>query len=161
MMDNRFDKNQAVDELNLFKAEIAYPELKPPENIQDILSSLLSLNKLKTFGPVELNEYSVLLSAYALFLTNQENKSKTEINWCESNIKHIVGRELINTDGYGFVEKDHRIRSTHDVAKKLEAKKLEAQLKIDYIQNMSLKLHHITETLKNLAYEKARQRREG
>lgn len=156
-MDNRFDPKEIRAEIDKFKGSVWLPKLEAPENIESVLKELASYQTLRGLDPVKLNEYAVTIAVYSTYLTMEFNRYVTERNWCESNIEHIIGRELENVEGYGYQEKSHKIRSLHPEAIKLDEKKLLAQTKIDYISNVSQKLQFLCEMLKNLAYSKSKQ----
>lgn len=151
---NRFDPDDVKSQIEMMKAELFFPSLEPPQNIQVIMKQLSDLTVLKSLSPMDLSEYSVLLDHYGLFLTTQENRLKSYLNWCESNIKYIVGKNIDKSYGYGFNEKDAFIRSNDMTAHDLEFKKLGVQAKLDTIQFMSLKISRLSDTVHNLAVEK-------
>lgn len=153
MSKNRFDPQHMSEEIAVMKAEMHFPEVQPSEDINNILAKISSIQHIKRLAPDELNEFALLISVYSLYITQEENRLKSKISWCESNIKYIVGRESKNVDGY-FQEKDLFIRSTEETARKLGIVKSEAEVKLEQIKYVSNKLQHISEMLKNLSFEK-------
>src|SRR5262245_2229426 len=106
------------EEMEAMRSEIRFPNLKAPDNINDIINEISSMEKLRRLDPSTLNEYAVAISIYSLYLTHETNKLQAKVDWCESNIKHIVGLHIRSIDGY-FNEKDCFIRANNDEATKL------------------------------------------
>ena len=152
-LNDRFDINEAADLLKEYKEEIKFPTLKPPQDIEFILDNLGSNEYIKSLCREDISSLMVSLSLYSLFLTSQEARLKTYVNFCESNIKFIVGENMNSMQGY-FNEKDLAIRATNDLAKDYEAKKLSAHLKLDSIMFISQKLEKLGDVLKTLYFEK-------
>lgn len=153
-LNNRFDTDEMVSHINEFKEEINFPSVVSSVEIQEIINKLSDRNILRMMGPDELAEYGVVLNQYALFLTIQENRYKAYLHYCESNIKYIVGRELQNCNEYGFEAKNLQIRSTNTTAQELETQKITAEIKLEYIKNISFKIQSLTESIRNLVFEK-------
>jgi len=158
---NRFDIKEMGSHIELMKSEMGFPEVRAPENINTLVNNLSNLEYLTKLSPLMISEYSVLLSTYSMYLAAQENKLNAYHDWCEANIKHLVGQLLEEAPGYGFQEKDLSIRSNHPTAAELCEKQLIAKTKLLVIKGISLKLEFICGTLKNLYYEKARIAKHG
>ncbi len=153
---DRPTEQETKEDLELFKAEIFLPELKPSAEIQKFLENVPNSQYLRDLASMDLQEKQVQLAHYAAFLTSQENRMRSFINYCENNIKVIVGRMMQEAWGFTFAEKDLYVR-THDAnAQELQAKKDKAQVKLDYINFMGQKIQNIADTLKGLCFEKNR-----
>lgn len=151
---NRFDADKVAEQLEGFKADIYWSNLTPPANIQNILRDVTDQSRLRAFDSETISEYAVLLGAYSAYLTGQENRLTSYVNWCETNIKYIVGKQLADAPGYGFSEKDCYIRANDANAAGLEVKKMQTQAKLDAIKYLSQKMAFLSESLKNLGFEK-------
>lgn len=151
---NRLRPEEIQDRLVSFKSEIYFPEFRPPENIQDLVNKSSNINLLRAMTPMDLHESCVLLLSYSMYLTSQENSLKSFINWCESNLKYIVGGHLQDVQAYSFAEKDVSIRANVPQAAELETRKQAAQVKLDHLIFLSKKLEMLAESMRNLAYEK-------
>lgn len=150
---NRLNPDELSARLESMKAEMYWPEFNPPKNITDLLNTVSSLEYLRRLGSTDLAEYSVMLGAYALFLNTQENRLTAYINWCESNLRFLVGQKAHDVEGY-FTEKDLYIRANDPDCKKLENIKLECQVKFDAIKDIHKRLEFFIGTLKNLYFER-------
>lgn len=151
---NRFDSSEMKEKLELFKAETFLPQLSPNKDIPEIIQKLLILANIKNLDPVTIAEYSVILETYSLYLIMEENRCNSYLNWCESNLKHIVGKKCQEVPPAYFSEKDIYIRANDDNAVFLEEQKLIAQTKLDTIKGVSSKLKFIGDNLRGLAYAK-------
>jgi hypothetical protein len=161
MMDNIKDRFSAAEMsalLEVFKAEIHFPNLTPPSHIQEILDFVSDRTKLRTLSSIDLAENAVMLSCYSIYLLSQENRCRSYSDWCESNIKYIVGQKIREVSGYGFQEKDIQIRSNDDTACGLEKMKLIAQTKLNTIYLLSHKIQFLVKSIEQLCYEKGRNR---
>ena len=152
---NRLVTDEIEDRMATFKAEIYFPTFTPPKNIQDIITKTSDLNMLKNMTPMDLGESATLLASYSLYMATQENKLKSFVNWCESNIKYIVGLHVQDVQGY-FTEKDLYIRAKVEKAAELEGRKQAAQVKLDSLYFLSKKIEVLSDSLRNLAFEKHR-----
>lgn len=150
---NRLKPLEIRERLEIFKAEIRFPSIKPPDKISDILNKLIDISTLKVLTAEQLSEHMVLLAGYNLYLCEQENRLIATINWCESNIKYIIGKNVDQIEGF-FTEKELKIRANEQNAQELEKIKLEMQVKLDSIKNLGFKIDFVTNNLKNLYYER-------
>lgn len=154
---NRADAHEAASYIQSFKTDIGLPLVDPINEMTEILTKFNDRPYIKSLSPVELMEYSLLLGNYSLYLTMQENRLIAFINWCESNIKIIVGKNLNEVSGY-FNEKDSYIRANEKTALELSDMKLVAQAKIDSIKWISTKIQHISDILDRLSHEKSKEK---
>ncbi|NBV99934.1 MAG: hypothetical protein EBR67_10610 [Proteobacteria bacterium] len=146
-----------VKDLEIFKSELNFPNLSPPSNLNEILNSLSSFSIIKTLSPEMLSEYSVLLASYSLFLHIEENRYKAYADWCEHNIKRIIGENLNQVPieiGNYYQNVEIYIRSNHAKARELDTKKSFALTRLEIIKGVSLKLDKMCDTLKGLSYAK-------
>lgn len=150
----RLKTEEFAEQIETMKAEIYLPEFSPPENIQTIIKSLSSQEAISNLSVEEIAEYMVLIAKYSLDITLYENRLHSYHNWCESNLKYIVGKNLANVQAYSFAEKDHAIRSTEPHAVKLDNIKLSFQTRIDNIKYISQKLQLLYDALKNMQISK-------
>lgn len=153
---NRLNLDEAKQNIEIFKSEIYFPSIKVNASIHDLIKDCESVNTLRGLSSEELLNMAVVLANYSLFLLTEENRLKSFRNWCESNIKYIVGQNLQNAPGYGFTEKDIYIRANDTIAQELDSQKLLIEAKLDIIHFLSQKIQNLSEILKNLAYEKNR-----
>lgn len=151
---NRFDHADAAEQLELMKAEIHLPNLAPPDGIDEIIKGLSNQEYIRSLDIATICDHMVLLASYMLFLTIYENRVASYFNWCESNIKYIVGKNLDQVPVNYFTEKDWYIRSHEDNAIKLEAMKLTLQVKLDTLKNLGFKLNTIYDALKAMQLAK-------
>lgn len=145
-------KDELKSKLDEFKANIKFPELSPPEEIQELL--LLSREDFKKRGIDTLAIDSIRLSQYCLFLQIQKNKLKTGIDWCDLNLNSILGRDLPNAKGYGFQEKSLVIFKNDNTAKELIMLKNEWESKLTSIQDIDKKIEFMINSIKNLYFVK-------
>lgn len=154
---NRFDKNQAIEDITVLAAETALPDIEPDSNIQKILKEASNMSLVQKLDPVRLAEYATVLSSYVYYLNRVENELKYKITWLESNINHIVGSQLDNYSGYGYQEKSSKIKASEAAAISYESDRHRNQTKLEYLNNLTFSLRLIIDNLKNLAMTKSRQ----
>lgn len=156
---NRLDMEDMGDRIQSFKTDIRFPLIDPPDNITEIITKVSNGTTLKALSGIELQEYAIILSSYALYLSMQENQIEAKFNWAENNIKFIVGKNLQEVEGYGFNEKDSYIRANEPTAVTLHDKKLEFQAKKESIKFIAMKIHNLADHLRSLGLEKTKERR--
>lgn len=148
------DEQDLSIEVEKFKSEIRFPNFQPSQNIQEIITVCSDKSLLTNMSHIQLQEMAIILAGYSLYLSVQENRINSYINWCEANIKGIVGRELQNSSAFSFQEKDLSIRMNNDHASKLESIKRDNEVKLGIIKNIGYKISFLSERLENLAREK-------
>ena len=147
-LNNRFSAEEMAERLERFKADVYFPDIKPDDNIVNLINSLSKRDFIKNMTPIDGSEYLIQISQYALFLNIQENRCVSYVNWCESNIKQIVGKKLQEAKGFTFQEKDLEIRANDENASYLEQQKLVTQSKLDMVKFLSQKIHFIIDSIK-------------
>lgn len=155
----RYTEEETREELEKFKAEVFWPDLRPSLEIQAFVQNLSSTQFLRDLSVMDLQERCIQLAHYGLFLTTQENRLKSYISYCENNIKVIVGRLMQEAYGFSFQEKDLYIRTHDDNAQTLQNNKDHAQVKLEYIMFLSQKISVLIDTIKGLCFEKNRVNR--
>ena len=160
MIDNpikeRIKSEEIAERLEIMKSDIFFPDLKPNKNINEIINQISNIESLRKLAPRDIAEYSTILATYSLFLITQENRIQSYINWCESNLKYLVGKNLPQLTGY-FEEKNLIIRSSEEHCINLDKIKLECQVKLDSIKMVSQKIEFLVQTLRNLMWEKKKE----
>lgn len=151
---NRLIPDETKVEVEKMKAGIAFPNLKAYSDISDLINALGTPHVLQKLSPLDLAERAVTLSVYSLALTAEESRIRSYVNWCEANLKYIVGKKLDAAPGYGFNEKDAYIRANEEMAQTIDENRLMAQAKLDQLSFIAQKIHYIADAIKNLAYEK-------
>lgn len=140
--------------LESMRAEIMMPSISPPEGIEVFLASVGNQQFIQALTALEISEYMVILSGYMIYLAQYENKLQSYNNWCEKNIKFIVGRNLANTPYSFFGEKEYYIRSNEENAQKLDKIQLGLQVRLDNLKNLSFRLNNLYDSLKVLQQTK-------
>ena len=143
------------------KDEISYTAFAVPEDIKAVIENVSDPAILKCLTSQELSQYMVELSVYALSLKNSENRFKSYMNWCDANIRYIVGCKLPDVTAYSFQEKDLIIRSSDPTAREFEVKRLSAQVKLDSIREIPDKIEVLINTLRNFYFERRNQNGTG
>lgn len=155
---NRHDVAEFTTAVEIMKSNMNFPNIKPPKNIGAILDIVSDTDAIRKLSGEQVAEYSVVLSAYSLYLGMEENRYTTFLNWCEGNMAFIVGKFVQDVDGYGFNEKNAYIRANEEHAVELNAKKLMAETKLTTIKFLSGKMDILAKQLQSLAYEKGRRK---
>ncbi len=150
---NRYDSKEIVSEIELMKTEFNFPNISSPKDINDIIHSINNDNLLN-ISVEDLLVYSTKLISYSLYLVHETNRIKAKIDWLESNIKHIVGKELANSRGFTFEEKNTDIRSNHELADKLEEQKLVESAKYEVMKNLPFKIQALADQLNMIIRER-------
>ncbi len=156
---NRFSPDEYTERLESMKAEIFFPNFRPPENIETIINELSNQAALRKLAPQDLSEYAIMLASYATYLSSQENRLTAFINWCEGNIKFVIGKRLDDVPewlGNYYPTLDTYIRSHEENAISLENRKSVAQVKLDSIKFIAQRLQYLSETIKTLIFEKGK-----
>ncbi len=151
---NRLSSEEPAKQLDEMRAELMMPDISPPDGIDALLSNIGNQQFIQALGPMEIGEYMVMLSAYMFYLAQYENKIQSYSNWCESNIKYIIGKNLANTPSTFFTEKDYYIRSNEPNAQKLDKIKLGLQVRLDNLKNLSFRLNNVYDAMKILQVTK-------
>jgi hypothetical protein len=157
-MMNRLNPNDVKVELDKMRTGLHLPSFKSHSSLTEILDGLSDPIKLKAMSPIELVENAVVLAKYSLDIAIEEGRIKSFMNWCEANIKHLLGQNLhdMPTFCYGFNEKDCYFRARNENAQNLDKDRLVAQAKLDQLLFLAQKVQYIAGMLKNLADEKNR-----
>lgn len=154
----RYNKEEAATAVELFKASVSLPKFSAPKGIDDIIATISNGN-FTAKDPVQISEYAVKLEMYALYLTYETNKLEARLKWYESNIKHIVGKELKNSMGFTFQEKDADIRSNVELAALYEEEKLLVQHQLENFKKIAFKISSLVQVLESFAKNKSYQER--
>jgi len=143
-------------DLAIFKNKINFPDIKVPDDIQNIINC--TRQQLKTLDKEELCIYQIKLSQYSLYIKIQMNQLKANVDWCEANINSIIGREIKNCEGlYGFKEKEVYLKRNDQHAKALEEERLSNKAKITIIEDLDKKIEFLSNSMKNLLFVKNRK----
>jgi hypothetical protein len=148
--------NSIDENLEIFKSDLYLPEFAQSQDVKNFLESLSDLSFLKTQSSTELFENYVRLCSYSAFLLTKENRILAYINAYEHNIRSIVGKNLKESWGFTFEEKNHYIRANEPHCVELQNKKYQLQIQYDYLRGISQKIEKIADSIKNLGFEKNR-----
>lgn len=143
--------DEIVQEVEILKADIGLSTINPPDGITLLIQQLLDGQMIRALSPVEIREISVRLCAYAFFLQTQENRLVTFINFCEANLKHLVGKNTENVPGSFFQEKDLYIRAREPNAVAISKKKAMASARLDSVKFLAMRVDKLAEMLSELA----------
>lgn len=144
----------------LHKAECSYPLLEAPESIDALLASLRNLDFLRKLDPDTLYEYCTVLNGYLNFLLDKEFTLKAKIQFCQTNLDLIIGRELKHSTGFTFDEKVSDIKANHEVASNFV--KEHAILNITLLSTKALteNLRPMIDSLRQMAWARKRRDKE-
>ena len=145
-------KEEIQQEIEKFKKEINLPEIRIPEEISVILN--FSRQELKIRNKEDLAIDIIRLAQYSIYLKLQLNRYRAVTNWCDANINSIVGRELQNTNGYGYIEKSTIIKRNDKDANNLVNIKVFAETKIHTLEDVDRKLEFMAQSMKGLIFQK-------
>ncbi len=141
-----------IKQMEEFKAKIGLVAMKPPEEIELLLS--MTRDEMKLKDKQELSIDASRIAQYALFLAMQSNRLKSNITWCNANLDSIIGRELNNTQGYGLKEKTLVIIRNDSVAQEMSSIKTLCETQLATILDLDRKIEYYSTTLKNLTFTK-------
>jgi hypothetical protein len=145
-------KAEIQQKMSEFRGELKISALKIPSEIEEILSA--SREKLKNSPREDLCIDAIRLSQYGLYLKSESNRLKSNMSWCNANINSIVGRETLNTEGYGLKEKSLVIIRNDPVARDLEGIRSLCEVQILAIDDLDRKVDFMSSCIKNLAFER-------
>lgn len=154
---SRLDPKEISSEITSMKQEINFPVFTAKHSLAPLFENLLNSDFIQKMDGQTAQQYLLQISAYSLYVQIEQNKIRSYLNWCESNIKHIVGKELINVPrevGTYFTSQDVYIRANHKTANDLEEEKLKCQAKLDIIFDITKKMDFICDALKTIIYSK-------
>ena len=97
---------------------------------------------------------AIKLSQFSLFIKNEANRLKANIAWSEANINSILGRELSNTQGYGFIEKSLIIKRNDATARELDSITTTCDVQLKSIEDTDKKIEFMASCIKNLAFDR-------
>jgi len=145
-------KAEIQEKMSEFKTGLKLINLSIPSEVETLLSA--SRDYLKNMSSEELCIDSIRLAQYSLYLKSEINRLKSNITWCNANINSILGRELENTNGYGFTEKSLIIIRSDPVARDLEGIKSLCETQFVAIEDLDRKVDFLSSCVKNLAFER-------
>lgn len=153
---NRYDINETAQEVKAWKEGINYPNFKPQNNFDELFGKLLTIDITK-LDIQSAEQYLLQLTAYSLYVQIEMNKVKSMFTWYENNIKHVVGKELINVPEYVgrfFPAQDAYVRSNNKITQEMDEDKTKYQIKLQLIENIANKIDFICDALKAVIYSK-------
>lgn len=159
-MTSRYSIEDTAQGIELFRAKLGFPPIKPPNNIDKIVSECGNLEVLSNIDPIRLAEYSVILAQYSFYLASEVNRLEAKAKWCESNIQNIVGKNINNISGY-FNEKQSYIRSNDEHAMRLDEIRQQSQTEYECFKFLSEKIKFLSGSLDNLVRAKINMRRQN
>ena len=145
-------KSEIQQKMAEFRGGLKISSLKIPSEIEGILSA--SRDKLKNSPREDLCIDAIRLSQYTIYLKSELNRLKSNMSWCNANINSIIGRETLNTEGYGLKEKSLVITRNDPVAKELEGIRTLCETQILAIDDLDRKVDFMASCIKNLAFER-------
>lgn len=154
---DRYDLKGIAEGIEIKRSEFQFPKISPPVNIQIIMNHVQQ-GQITTFDSVTLYGFAVELAQYALYLAIEINRLQAKAKCLESNLKHIVGKNLENAVGFTFQEKDHSIRANDNLAASYEEAKLSLSAQIDTFNFVDRKVSFVAELIRDLARNKGMQR---
>jgi hypothetical protein len=146
------DKETMAKEMAEFRKKINFVDLKAPEEIELLLS--MTRDEMKLKSKQELSIDSARIAQYALYMSIQSNRLKSNLAWCNSNLDSIIGRELNNVQGYGLKEKSLIIIRNDPVATEVFRLKTLYETQYASIEDLDRKIEYYSTTLKNLTFSK-------
>jgi hypothetical protein len=149
----RYDKKDIATEIETTRASFNFPNLSSPNDINKIIG-IITKEDLTKVPVEELLDYSTKIVVYSLYLTHETNRIKAKADWIESQIRHIVGKELANSRGFTFEEKNIDIRANHDHASEFEQEKVLELTKYEVFKNIAYKMQNLAEQLNMVIRER-------
>lgn len=145
-------KDDMMKQMEEFKTKIKMVNMKPPEEIELLLS--MTRDEMKIKDKQELSIDAARIAQYALFLAMQSNRLKSNIGWCNANLDSIIGRELNNVTGYGLKEKTLVITRSDPIAQEMTNIKTLCETQLATILDLDRKIEYYSTTIKNLTFTK-------
>lgn len=158
-MTSRYDPKEVSDDLEKMRSSMRFPNIEAPSNIDEIFQKLTNSN-LSAMSATMLYEYSIRLAAYAIYVKKEINSSKAKYDWCEANIKYIVGKQMSQMVGnyYGYNEKDAYIRGNDPEAMKLDQMALTSKARLNSLYGLDEQIRFLSTQVNSLAKEKSYSR---
>lgn len=147
---NILTQDEIIQYIKDFKLHIKFPDINIPEEIGEILNYTRAQLKMRDKQDLSLD--GIQLAQYSIYLKSEINKYQAIISWCNSNIDSIIGRELPNTQGYGYIEKSTLIKRNDATAFKLCGIKTLCECKLLSIDDMDKKFQFMIGCMKSLVY---------
>ena len=116
----------------------------------------LSWEQINLMSAEELGEKAYLLSNYALFLQCESNKQQAKLNWAETCLSYIIGKEYNNYSDkiYKYEVKRAMIIAGNTAAFEYSKIIVECQTKLTQIQFLSRNVQDIVKCLSELQITK-------
>lgn len=138
---------------NWTKAQ-SLPVVEPNANLEFILN--LDGEQLRGMSPTVLLEHSYELYAYAEYLETVKSKEKNILEWSDSSIWFIIGKEM-NNYGSEFTKwqvKYYAAIAENPLASEILKVKNHASARVESLEGKSKRITKMADTLTNLARRK-------
>lgn len=149
------NKQDIQEKMAGFREKFKLSSIVAPPEIEKILTA--SREYFKASSKEDLCYDAIKLSQFSLFIRNEANRLRANIAWCDANINSILGRELSNTQGYGFIEKSLIIKRNDITARELDGIKTTCDVQLKSIEDTDKKIEFMASCIKNLVFDRRNQ----
>lgn len=116
----------------------------------------LTQERIRSLTIEEAAEISVSLAFYGMFLQKELNRHSARANWCEANLKNILGYLAKNYQGYSYEERKSGVIKEDLLAQRLFALQNKAKFAVDRLSYLPSKVDFIAKSLHQLQESKRR-----
>jgi len=149
--------DKALDE---YDKSIGLARLKPPEDIDTLMS--LSVSTIKLLTSEECRYYACSLAMYAIFLKKEENRHYSKAKWADDQIAMKISKNIDSLGGTGtyksLEEKKMLAIAENSFTLKLHKLRTQAYSRYNEIRDLSDKVAESAKYINGLAYEKNQNR---
>lgn len=141
--------------LDSFAAKCGLPE-GCPLTVENEAKRLLTLEpgQLAALTRTQCAEGAFVLFQFAFFLQKASNREQSRVRWAEKTCKKIVASRLSQYKAYSFEERLLLATQDDDAASGVDVKGVNAQLKLDRLAYLSMKVEGLARSLETLRMEK-------
>jgi hypothetical protein len=117
------------------------------------LQSYLTMNRdvIEKHTPQQCAEISFRLAQFSFHIQRTCNRETARYNWADETIKEVIGDEINNYKGYGYVEKAYQAIKHNERASKLSKIRKYAKQRMDRLSYLSNSIKNLSDILMSVS----------
>lgn len=149
--------------LDQYEKNIGIPTYVDETLPESELQTYLTMNRdvLEKHTPQQCYEIAYRLAQFSFHIQRTCNRETARYNWAEETIKEIIGDEINNYKGYGYMEKAYQAIKHNDRANKLNKIKKYAKQRMDRLQYLSNSTKNLSDILMSISRIKVNNNNNG
>lgn len=146
-----------LDELDEMQAALGLPPVRDTDDGEAARLMGLRAAELHGMTAVEAGEAATVLAGLAFHVQRKQNRWLSVAKWCDQSVRHVIAREVGNVRGYSYEERRSLAVRNDDVALKLEAVRLKAELQLTDLSYYANRIEYFARSFENLSQLKRKQ----